>query len=267
MSVDAPQPDPRRVMVVHGRNQRARDVMFGILSVLGLRPINWDDAIAETGEGTPHNLTAVRAAMAGAQATVVLFTPDEFVRLHPALGDGEEEDATARQPRPNVLFEAGMAFATKPRHTIIVEVGRSRPVTDLHGLNVVRMNGDARGRASLRKRLMELGCEVDEGSTEYLDVPARQDFTAAIELTAADLVLPSSSPAAPAGPASRPGTPIDRLVRIFLDSRRASGPFDAGDLQARLGDGWDRPAVEGLIEELMRQGRIVSSAKGGYRPS
>lgn len=55
--------DPRRVMVVHGRNESARVAMFHFLRALGLDPIEWKAAIRETGMGSPHNLEAVRAAM------------------------------------------------------------------------------------------------------------------------------------------------------------------------------------------------------------
>lgn len=48
--------DPRRVMVVLGRNSSAVDAMVTFLRSLGLEPILWEDAVEEIGLGSPHNL-------------------------------------------------------------------------------------------------------------------------------------------------------------------------------------------------------------------
>ena len=39
-----------RVFVVHGRNAEARNAMFTFLRSIGLKPIEWDQAIALTGK-------------------------------------------------------------------------------------------------------------------------------------------------------------------------------------------------------------------------
>ena len=50
----APSANPDRVFVVHGRNQAAADSMFAFLRSLGLKPIEWDQAVAMTGKGSPY---------------------------------------------------------------------------------------------------------------------------------------------------------------------------------------------------------------------
>jgi len=98
-------------MVVHGRNLAARDAMFAFLRALALIPIEWENAISETGQGTPHNLDAVRAAMDVAQAVVVLLTAEDQAGLLPVLAIGEDDDTLLRgQPRQNVTLEAGLAM-------------------------------------------------------------------------------------------------------------------------------------------------------------
>lgn len=95
--------DPRRVMVVHGRNLAARNAVFAFLSALGLLPVDWEEAVALTGKGSPHNLEAVRAAMAAAQAVVVLLTAEDEARLLPGLAsdhDGPEEREPRGRPAP-----------------------------------------------------------------------------------------------------------------------------------------------------------------------
>jgi predicted nucleotide-binding protein with TIR-like domain len=85
------QRDPTRVMIVHGRNVDALNAVRAFLQSLGLVPILWEDAIEETGEGSPHNLSAVTAAMAVAQAVVVIFTAEDEARLLPHLAAAGEE--------------------------------------------------------------------------------------------------------------------------------------------------------------------------------
>lgn len=106
-------PDPRRVFVVHGRNMAVRDDFFALLRSFGLEPIEWAEAVRETGKASPYIGEILDAAFSRAQAVAVLLTPDDEVRLTSSLHTENEpilETATHLQARPNVLFEAGMAF-------------------------------------------------------------------------------------------------------------------------------------------------------------
>lgn len=53
-----------------------------------------------------------RAALEAAQAVVVLLSPDEMACLRPeyANGDDDPETGPSARPRPNVIFEAGLAL-------------------------------------------------------------------------------------------------------------------------------------------------------------
>jgi len=54
---DTGSPDQGRsstVFVVHGRNETARAAMFGFLRAIGLWPVEWSEAVAMTGEGSPY---------------------------------------------------------------------------------------------------------------------------------------------------------------------------------------------------------------------
>lgn len=46
--------DPRKVFVIHGRNEPARKGLFEYLRVIGLDPIEWSEAIQITGKGSPR---------------------------------------------------------------------------------------------------------------------------------------------------------------------------------------------------------------------
>jgi hypothetical protein len=99
-----------------------------------------------------------------AKAVVVLLTPDDEARLRPFLQGRRDpiyEKELTPQARPNVLFEAGMALASHPTQTVIVELGQLRPFSDVAGRHTVRMNDSVEQRQALASRLRTAGCPVD----------------------------------------------------------------------------------------------------------
>ncbi len=106
-------PDPRRVWVVHGRNIAARTAMFRFLQSLDLDPIEWNEAIASTGGGAPFIGEILDRAFEEAHAVIVLLTGDDMAYLRSEFANADDaptEMTPTPQARPNVLFEAGMAF-------------------------------------------------------------------------------------------------------------------------------------------------------------
>jgi len=69
-----------------------------------------------------------------------------------------------------------MALARNEAHTIIVEVGKVRPVSDLSGRHVIRLNNSAEKRHELAQRLVAAGCPVSTQGNDWLRVG---DFSAA----------------------------------------------------------------------------------------
>lgn len=161
--------DRRSVFVVHGRNESLRKSMFEFLRSVNLRPIEWTDAVAMTGSGSPYIGQVLDSAFANAQAVVVLLTPDEIAYLQPQFGQGEQDSDTqpAAQARPNVLFEAGMALGRDPDRTVLVEVGKVRPFSDIAGRHAVRLSNDVASRQELAQRLKTAGCDVDLRGTDW----------------------------------------------------------------------------------------------------
>ena len=115
-------PDPKRVFVIHGRNDAARREMFTFLRAIGLNPIEWSRALASTGSASPYIGEVLDTAFNMAQAIVVLMTPDEMAHLlsDHASGPDDPEMKPAPQARPNVLFEAGIAIGRDPKRTVLV---------------------------------------------------------------------------------------------------------------------------------------------------
>lgn len=168
-------PAPRRrgtsVFVVHGRNETLRNSMFQFLRALGLQPIEWNQAIKMTGEPTPYVGTILETAFREAAAVLVLLTPDDEARLRKPYRrprDPKYERQLTGQARPNVLFEAGMAFGRNPQNTVLVQVGAIKEFSDIAGRHIVRLSDDPTARQALATRLANAGCNVDTSGSDRL---------------------------------------------------------------------------------------------------
>lgn len=161
----------RKVFVVHGRNRTLRNAMFSFLRSLSLEPMEWQKGIAATGQGTPPVDQIVDALFRQAVAIVVLFTPDDDVILKAEFrkhDDAPYEAQMVGQARPNVLFEAGMAFARHPRETVMVQVGDVKHFSDIGGRHLTRLTNSAESRRELITKLKNAGCDVDDSGTDWL---------------------------------------------------------------------------------------------------
>jgi predicted nucleotide-binding protein len=170
-------PDNRKIFVVHGRDAHLRKEFFGFLRALNLQPLEWSDAIRLTGKTSPYIGEILDRAFNEAQAVVVLLTPDDEVRLMRDLW-GTEEDSNEMefrlQARPNVLFEAGMAFGRDPNRTLLIEVGKVKAFSDIAGRHVIKLTNDTEKRKDVADRLRTAGCSV---STVGYDWLYEGDFT------------------------------------------------------------------------------------------
>jgi predicted nucleotide-binding protein len=166
-----PGPDDlrRNVFVVYGRDEPARRAVFEFLRAIGLRPLEWEVLVRATGKGAPSLSETVRTGLAMTRAVIVLMTPEDVVRLHPELHEKNEAEAEAAlQARPNVLLELGMALAAHPNGTLVLMFGDHRPVTDLGGINFIRVSDTPGCRRKIAGRLQQAGCLVDESGQDWL---------------------------------------------------------------------------------------------------
>jgi predicted nucleotide-binding protein len=162
----------RRVFVVYGRDTELTGRFFDLLRAVDLRPLEWEQLVEATGRATPSLAEVVAHAPHFAQATLVLLSADDIVELHSDLHLAEDkghERARGAQARPNVLFELGLAQMAYPENTVIVEVGKMRPLSDLAGLNVIRFDGSPQAIRKVLNRLEVAGCAVDYSGTDWLD--------------------------------------------------------------------------------------------------
>ncbi|MFF5295258.1 CATRA conflict system CASPASE/TPR repeat-associated protein [Paractinoplanes globisporus] len=149
----AKKPVGRDIFVIHGRDQRARADMFGLLRALDLHPLDWEEIVARTGKPAPYRDEVLAAGFAAGPGALVLLRPDE----------GSE-----------VLMRTGRALALEPDRTILTEVGPVGPIPDLDGRETVRLDADSDDARTLfqhqvAQRLRILGYPVDTTGSDWLD--------------------------------------------------------------------------------------------------
>jgi len=158
------------VFVVHGRDDKLTRSLFSFLRSIGLRPIEWRKAIELTGKPSPYVGDVIDAAFRKATAILVLFTPDDEARLKQSLlkpNDQPYEKELKGQPRPNVLFESGIAFGSHPDSTVLIQVGSIRPFSDIAGRHIVQLSNSIEKRQELITKLRNCGCEVDDSGSDW----------------------------------------------------------------------------------------------------
>jgi predicted nucleotide-binding protein len=161
----------KKVWVVYGRNDQLRRELFRFLRALGLSPVEFSSAIRDTKKASPYVGEIIDNAFKSVQAVVVLLTGDDEVRLRSDLRKKHEpayEKNLTPQPRPNVLFEAGLAFGHHPNNTVVVQIGRVRPFSDIAGRHVIHLDNSAEKRRDLAVRLSTAGCAVDTSGDDWL---------------------------------------------------------------------------------------------------
>ena len=165
-------PNPREVVVIHGRDTARTTFIFKLLQRLNVHAVAFDELIARSGSSSPSIRELIRLAFTQAQAVLVLFTGDDLASLRPDLhgnSEGSGERTPSPQPRPHILFEAGVAVALQHERTIIVEVPPLRGLLNLDGVQVVRFTtGSAEERTQLAGRLRAAGCELDTSGNHWL---------------------------------------------------------------------------------------------------
>ena len=185
-----PMEDARDIFVVHGRNLKARDALFDFLRAIDLRPLEWSEAVQAMGKASPYIGEILDAAFSRAHAVIVLLTPDDEARLSKHLqaeGDPPHETELTGQARPNVLFEAGMAMAGNQGRTVLVELGRLRPFSDVAGRHAIRLDNSSQRRQELAQRLKLAGCPVNLDGTDW---HTAGDFESAIKLLDLEVANP-----------------------------------------------------------------------------
>lgn len=159
------QPNPHEVFVICGRNKNIINFIYAFLSVIGLTGIRWHRATLQTLSASPYIGEILDVMMQRAQAVIVLLTGDDEAALRGDLlteEDAEDAGQLLPQPRPNVLFEAGMVFSDKrlAPNTILVEACKVRICQSLAGRNRINLTNSLEDRKAIAYSLRYRGCAV-----------------------------------------------------------------------------------------------------------
>lgn len=166
----------RKVFVVHGRNTALVTSLFDFLRALNLEPMEWEALISlaqrQLGSGgNPEIMEVIRTGFREAHGAVILFSPDDDAKLRRRYWSQHEdaiEKKPAGQPRPNVLLEAGYALGYRLEQTLVVSVGQIRPISDLAGRHILRLDNTAEKRKAFAQRLRDMGFLVQMDGARWL---------------------------------------------------------------------------------------------------
>jgi len=163
--VAAPRPENKRtVFIVHGRDTEALSLIRKWITENSLSPITFADAKMLVDTPVPTVLQVVDRGMKEAQAILVLVTPDDITRLSGVHVKTEVDEEERKQARPNVIFEAGMAFGRYRDRTVLVEYEEPSMFSDVLGhyaVRVTKVEDGLEGLDDLYKQLKVAGCELD----------------------------------------------------------------------------------------------------------
>lgn len=170
----APKPTKDNSMfVVHGRDVTLNRDMYAFLSSIGIVPMEWDHAIkAAKGGANPIVGDVISQAMDRVQGVMILFSPDEESKIKSKLASESDKRKNLHlkgfQPRPNVIFEAGLALGAHSDKTILVQVGDIRDISDIAGKHMVHLSNSFADRKRLADRLeSKLKFKVDITGTTW----------------------------------------------------------------------------------------------------
>lgn len=161
--------DPGVVFVIHGRNTKLLEELSVWLDSIGLHARGFDLIRAELG-GSPTIMEVIQKGMTEARAIIALMTPDEVSFLRPGLQSDHDSapDKQRWQARPNVIFEAGMAFALAGKdRTLILVAGVAELFSDVGGINYKRLPHDSTEREILKNVLRSMKCNVRDNDPTH----------------------------------------------------------------------------------------------------
>ena len=161
----------KTVFVVYGRNDNYRKAIFAFLRAIRLSPLEWSQTFIATAKPSPYIGEILDITFKQAQAVVVMFTGDDEARLKQKFwrnDDPADEKKLSPQPRPNVIFEAGMALGRNEDRTILVQVGKIRHISDIAGRHITYLDNTPNKRQELINKLIAAGCQVEASGSDWL---------------------------------------------------------------------------------------------------
>lgn len=115
---------------------------------------------------------AIKSSINEVGAIVVIMAPEEKVQLIKKYQTQPSDAKQEYQPRPNVIFEAGLALGLKEEKTIILQFGETRIFTDILGKHILKYRGKSNEigfKNDFCQKLRMAGCDCEMGN-DYLSI-------------------------------------------------------------------------------------------------
>ena len=174
----SPLADPKRVFIIFGRDEDAHRELVRFLQAIGLQELSFETVASALGPN-PFIADIVVKGIEMADAVIALFTPDEQAVLYdPRTGRclGDRHDDSRWQARPNVIFEAGVAFGTKKSEVVLAVLGADvRLFSDIGGVHFVRLDAPG-GKQNLYDRLSTILGELRPTTADWATSSESGDF-------------------------------------------------------------------------------------------
>ncbi len=180
----------RGVFIIHGRNHKVRDYVINILCRMGLDPIQWEKAKASLGTPHPYTMDVVLKGLQMGRAALVILTPDDLAQTREQWAQDAADRSPMGQPRLNVILEMGMALGRFEDRTVVLHVGRLRPISDWEGKQRIHFDGSDPSRDKLANALRKAGCEVVESDPPlWRTTEGEERFPVLLEVTDMEAAL------------------------------------------------------------------------------
>lgn len=180
----------RNVFIIRGRDDEAYKHLVQFIKALGLEELGFDDIACLLGP-TPFIADIVIKSIEKADAVIALFTPDEHAARYGKKDEFDKaedrylvdvEGETRWQARSNVLFEAGVAYGTKPEKTILVTIGTDVQLfSDIRGKHFVQL-AEAGGKQKLRNKLESILGSLTPTDPNWLRSEISGDFASCLRV-------------------------------------------------------------------------------------
>ena len=157
------------VFLIHGRNLGCMNDLRELLEMSGLEVHTFEDVESKLKDGAPFIGKVVEEGVANSDAVVALFTPDELASLHPQFRQEHDKQSNEvrYQARPNVIFEAGLAFGLKAGRSLLVTIGSDTDLfSDVRGRLIRRLDNRVGSKAELLDALSNIGAELNPVAVE-----------------------------------------------------------------------------------------------------
>jgi len=159
----------RTIYIVYERKTAEIQAIEHFLQQAGLSLFHKENAIELVQVATPFREEELSVAFKHAGAVIVILTGEDKVRLckkFQQTHDSDIEKNYCLQPTPEQLFEAGYAFGMFPKRTILLQIGKVRPFSDIAGMHILHFSGTHDDYHVLHTRLIIAGCLATAGLTE-----------------------------------------------------------------------------------------------------